>query len=146
MYIFLQTVNNRRGRYYDVTRNPTVIHMLSKSERKGGDYIMKKSLLVISMMLALAISIGGCATKGDIEQVQTREMEISAKADQAAQDAQEAKASADAAVMKANEATARAEEAIKRAEERERIAAEKERIAEEKAKQAEAAFQKSMKK
>jgi murein lipoprotein len=120
--------------------------MLSKSERKGGDYIMKKSLLVISMMLALAISIGGCATKGDIEQVQTREMEISAKADQAAQDAQEAKASADAAVMKANEAAARAEEAIKRAEERERIAAEKERIAEEKAKQAEAAFQKSMKK
>jgi len=29
---------------------------------------MKKSLLVISMMLALAIAAGGCATKGDLEQ------------------------------------------------------------------------------
>ena len=104
---------------------------------------MKKNLLVISMMLALAISVGGCATKGDIEQVQTRENAIGAKADQAAQ---AAKAAADEAVVKANEAAARAEEAVKRAEEREKIAAEKERIAEEKAKEAEAAFQKSMKK
>jgi uncharacterized protein (DUF3084 family) len=107
---------------------------------------MKKSLLVISMMLALAIALGGCATKGDLEQVQTREKAIGAKADQAAQDAQAAKAAADEAMQKANEAAARAEEAVKRAEERERIAAEKERIAEEKAKQAEAVFQKSMKK
>jgi murein lipoprotein len=91
---------------------------------------MKKSLLVISIVLALAIAIGGCATKGDLEEVQTREKAIGARADQAAQDAEAAKASADEAV----------------AEERERIAAEKERIAEEKAKQAEAAFQKSMKK
>ena len=55
---------------------------------------MKKRLLVISMTLALALSVWGCATKGDIEQVQTREMEISAKADQAAQDAQAAKQAA----------------------------------------------------
>jgi predicted small secreted protein len=27
---------------------------------------MKKSLLVISIVLALAIAIGGCATKGDL--------------------------------------------------------------------------------
>jgi murein lipoprotein len=89
---------------------------------------MKKSLLMISIMLALAIAVGGCATKGDLEDVQAREKAIGAKADQA------------------EEAERRAEEAERRAEERERIAAEKERIAEEKAKQAEAAFQKSMKK
>jgi murein lipoprotein len=107
---------------------------------------MKKSLLVISMMLALAIAVGGCATKGDLEQVQTQEKMIGAKADQAAQDAQAAKAAADAATLKANEAAARAEEAVKRAEERERIADEKARIADEKAKQADTVFQKSMKK
>jgi murein lipoprotein len=107
---------------------------------------MKKSLLVISMMLALAIAVGGCATKGDLEQVQTREKMIGAKADQAAQDAQAAKTAADAATLKANEAAARAEEAVKRAEERERIADEKARIADEKAKQADTVFQKSMKK
>jgi len=107
---------------------------------------MKKSLLLISMMLALAIAAGGCATKGDLEQVQAREKIIGAKADQAAQDAQAAKAAAEAATLKANEAMARAEEAEKRDEERERIADEKARIADEKAKQAEAAFQKSMKK
>jgi len=100
---------------------------------------MKKRLLVISMMLALAIAVGGCATKGDLEQVQAQEKLIGAKADQAAQDAQAAKAAADAAALKANEAAARAEEAVKRAEERERIA-------DEKAKQADAVFQKSMKK
>ncbi|MGB5620251.1 MAG: Lpp/OprI family alanine-zipper lipoprotein [Desulfobacterales bacterium] len=100
---------------------------------------MKKSLLVISMMLALAISVGGCATKGDLEKVQAREKMIGAKADQAAQDAQAAKVAAEAATLKANEAAARAEEAVRRAEERERIA-------DEKAKQADIVFQESMKK
>jgi murein lipoprotein len=100
---------------------------------------MKKSLLVISMMLALAIAVGGCATKGDLQQVQDRETMIGAKADQAAQDAQAAKAATQEAMLKANEAAARAEEAVKRAEERERIA-------DEKAKQADIIFQKSMKK
>jgi len=58
---------------------------------------MKKSLLVISMMIALAMAVGGCATKGDLEQVQAQEKMIGAKADQAAQDAQAAKAAAEAA-------------------------------------------------
>jgi murein lipoprotein len=107
---------------------------------------MKKSLLMISMMLVLAIAVGGCATKGDLARVETQEKLIGAKADQAAQDAQAAKAAADAATLKANEAAARAEDAVKRAEERERIADEKARIADEKAKQADAVFQKSMKK
>jgi len=107
---------------------------------------MKKGLMMVSVMLVLAFVVGGCATKNDLKEVQAREMAISTKADQAAQDAQAAKAAADEALMKANDATARAEAAEKRAEERERIAAEKERIAEEKAKQAEAIFQKSMKK
>ncbi len=100
---------------------------------------MKKSLLMISLMFALAFAVGGCATKGDLKEVQAREMAISAKADQAAQDAQAAKAAADEALLKANEAAARAEAAERRAEERERIA-------EEKARQAEAVFQNSMKK
>lgn len=108
--------------------------------------MMKKGRLMVSMILVLAFAVGGCATKSDLKEAQARDMAISAKADQAAQDAQAAKAAADEALMKANEATARAEAAEKRAEERERIAAEKERIAEEKAKQAEAIFQKSMKK
>jgi murein lipoprotein len=56
---------------------------------------MKKSLSVIIMMLALAIAIGGCATKGDLEQVEAREKMIGAKADQAAQDAEAAKAAAE---------------------------------------------------
>ena len=56
---------------------------------------MKKIFLVISMLLALAIVAGGCATKGDIEEVQARDDEIAAKADQAARDAQEAKVEAD---------------------------------------------------
>lgn len=101
--------------------------------------MMKKSLLMISLMFALAFAVGGCATKGDLKEVQAREMAISAKADQAAQDAQAAKAAADEALLKANEAAARAEAAERRAEERERIA-------EEKARQAEAVFQNSMKK
>ena len=52
---------------------------------------MKKGLLVISMMLVLAITLGGCATQGDLEKVQAQEMQNRAKADQAAQDAQAAK-------------------------------------------------------
>jgi murein lipoprotein len=100
---------------------------------------MTKNLLVISMMIALAMALGGCATKGDLEQVQAQEKMIGAKADQAAQDAQAAKAAADAATLKANEAAARAEEAVRRAEERERIA-------DEKAQQADIIFKKSMKK
>ena len=100
---------------------------------------MKKSFLVISIMLVLAIAVVGCATKGDLEKVQSQQMLTGAKADQAAQDAQAAKAAADAATLKANEAAARAEEAVKRAEERERIA-------DEKTKRADNIFQKSMKK
>jgi len=73
---------------------------------------MKKNLLVISIMLALAIALGGCATKGDLEEVEAREKAIGAKADQAAQDAEAAKAAADEAVLRANEAAARAEEAV----------------------------------
>jgi murein lipoprotein len=108
--------------------------------------MMKKSLLMISVILALVFTLGGCATKGDLQEVQAREMAIGAKADQAVQDAQAAKAAADEALLKANEAASRAEAAEQRAEERERIAAEKERIAEEKVKQVDAMFQNSMKK
>ena len=97
---------------------------------------MKKALLVITIMLALAIAVGGCATKGDLEAVEAREMAIAAKADQAAQDAEEAKMAADEAIMKANEAIERAVEAEMRANEREALAADKERLAEEKAKEA----------
>jgi murein lipoprotein len=92
--------------------------------------MMKKGLLMIPAMLALTFAVGGCATKGDLKQVQAREMAISAKADQAALDAQAAKAAADEALLKANEAAARAEAAEKRAEERERLAEEKARLAE----------------
>jgi murein lipoprotein len=108
--------------------------------------MMKKFLLITTVMLVLAFTIGGCATRSDLQDMQAREMAIGAKADQAAQDAEAAKAAADEALMKANEATMRAEAAEKRAEERERIAAEKERAAEEKMKQADTIFQKSMKK
>ena len=92
---------------------------------------MVKSLLAISMMLALA-AMTGCATSGDLEKVQAQQKLIDAKADQAVQDAQAAKAAADAA-------TARADDAEKKA-------AERERIADEKAAKADAAFQKSMRK
>jgi murein lipoprotein len=108
--------------------------------------MMTRGLLMISMMLALALTFGGCATRSDLKEVQAREMAIGAKADQAAQDAQAAKASADEALMKANEAAARAEAAEKRAEERERAADERERIAEEKERQAMVLFKDSMKK
>ena len=108
-------------------------------EWKGGDEMMKKSFLVISMMIVLAITMVGCATRGELEKVQAQEMQNRAKADQAAMDAQAAKAAADAATLKANEAATRAEDAVKKAEERERIA-------DEKAAKADAAFQRSMRK
>ena len=100
---------------------------------------MKKSLLLISMMLVLTTLMIGCATTGDLEKVQAQQKLIDAKADQALQDAQAAKTAADAAKVKADETSVRAENAIKAAEERERIA-------DEKAKKADEAFQKSMKK
>jgi murein lipoprotein len=100
---------------------------------------MKKSLLVISMMLVPAVTLTGCATSGDLEKVQAQQKLIDAKADQAAQDAQAAKAAADAAKLKADDAAARAEQA-------EKAAAERERIADEKAQRADAAFKKSMRK
>src|SRR5512136_3015493 len=113
---------------------------------KGGDEMMTKSLLVISMMLVLAIAVWGCATKRELQKVQSQEMLIGAKADQASQDAQAAKAAADAATLKAEAAASRAENAVKMAEEREKMAEEREKVAEEKAKRAEEAFRKSMKK
>ncbi|ABQ26347.1 Lpp/OprI family alanine-zipper lipoprotein [Geotalea uraniireducens] len=92
---------------------------------------MKKSLLVISMMLVL-VTMMGCATTGELEKVQAQQKLIDAKADQALQDAQAAKAAADVAKLKADDA--------------EKAALERERIADEKAKRADAAFQKSMRK
>ncbi len=73
---------------------------------------MKKSLLVISMMLVLAITVWGCATKGDLDKVQSQEMMTGAKADQAAQDAQAAKAAADAATLKAEASSGKVSEAL----------------------------------
>jgi murein lipoprotein len=96
---------------------------------------MKKVFLVITTMLVLAMAVGGCATKGDLEAVEAREKAMAVKADQAAQDAEEARMAADEAITKANEAMDRAEQAEKRANEREALAAEKERMAEEKAKE-----------
>jgi murein lipoprotein len=101
--------------------------------------MMKKVLLGISMMVVLALALGGCATTSDIDQIQAQQKVIDAKADQAIKDAQAAKEASIQAQAKADAATARAEEAVKKAEEREKIAAEKE-------KQADAVFQKSMKK
>jgi len=126
---------------------------------KGGDGKMK-SLLVISMVLLLAIVLGGCATRGDLEKVQAQEIQNRAKAEQAAQDAQAAKTAADAATVRADAATARADDALKAAEQREkladekatladeraRLADEKARLADEKAQRADAMFQKSMRK
>ena len=106
---------------------------------------MKKSLLVISMMLVLAITVWGCATKGDLQKVQSQEMLNSAKADQAAKDAQAAKAAADAATLKAEAAAARAK-MRKDGRGKGEVAEEKAKVAEEKAKEAEETFQKSMKK
>ena len=93
---------------------------------------MKRTLLVISMMLVLPVTLIGCATSGDLEKVQAEQKLINAKADQALQDAQTAKASADAAKLQADVA--------------EKAALERERIADEKAANADAAFQKSMRK
>ena len=93
---------------------------------------MKRTLLVISMMLVLPVTMIGCATSGDLEKVQAEQKLINAKADQALQDAQTAKASADAAKLQADVA--------------EKAALERERIADEKAAKADAAFQKSMRK
>ncbi len=105
-----------------------------------------KSLLMIAMMMVLAGTLGGCATTGDLEKVQSQQMMTGAKADQAAQDAQAAKAAADAATLKAEAAATRAENALKLAEERAKIADEKAKIADEKAKRADDIFHKSMKK
>jgi murein lipoprotein len=100
---------------------------------------MKKSFLLISMMLVLPVTLIGCATTSELEKVQAQQKLIDAKADQALQDAQAAKVAADAAKLKADDATARAENA-------EKAASERERIADEKAKRADTAFQKSMRK
>ncbi|MDD2320879.1 MAG: Lpp/OprI family alanine-zipper lipoprotein [Geobacteraceae bacterium] len=100
---------------------------------------MKKSLLLIAMMLVLPIMLIGCATSGELEKVQAQQKLIDAKADQALQDAQAAKAAADAAKVQADDAAARAADA-------EKAALERERIANEKAERADAAFQKSMRK
>ena len=94
---------------------------------------MKKSLLMISMMLVLAITLGGCATTGDLEKVQAQEMQNRAKADQAAQDAQAAKVAADAAALKADAASTRADNAVKMADERAKLADERAQVADEKA-------------
>ena len=107
---------------------------------------MNKSLLVISIMLVLAAALGGCATTGDLEKVQSQQMITGAKADQAAQDAQAAKAAADAATLKAEAAATRAENALKMAEERAKIADEKAKIADEKTAKADDIFRKSMRK
>ncbi len=98
-----------------------------------------KKIAFLVLVLVLSGFVSGCATKGDLEQVQAQERLIGAKADQASQDAQAAKTAADQATLKANEAAARAEAAIQRAEEREKIA-------DEKARQADAVFQRSMRK
>ena len=107
---------------------------------------MKKILLMITMMLVLAVTLGGCATTGDLEKVQAQQMMTGAKADQAAQDSQAAKAAADAATLKAEAAATRAENAVKMAEERARIADEKARIADEKTQKADEIFRNSMRK
>jgi len=103
---------------------------------------MKKSLLVISIMLVLAVTLMGCATTGDLEKVQAQEKVINAKADQALQASQNANANA----MKAADAAARAENAVKMAEERAKVAEERAKVAEERAKKADAIFERSMKK
>ena len=103
-----------------------------------------KSLLVFTMMLVLALTLGGCATNRALEKVQLEQVVTNAKADQAAQDAQAAKAAAEAATLKAEAATIRAENAVKMAEERERIADEKAMLADEQTKMADEIFRKSM--
>ena len=105
-----------------------------------------KSLIMIAMMLVLAGTLGGCATTGDLEKVQSQQMVTNAKANQAAQDAQAARAAADAATLKAEAAATRAENALKLAEERAKAADEKAKIADAKAVKADEVFRKSMKK
>jgi len=62
---------------------------------------MKKIFWWSSMMLDSSITVGGCATKRDLAKVQSQEMRLVAKADQAAQDAQAAKATgADTATLR----------------------------------------------
>jgi murein lipoprotein len=100
---------------------------------------MKKSLLVISMMLVLPVTLIGCATTSELEKVQAQQKIIDAKAEQALQDAQAAKAAADAAKVKADDATVRADNA-------EKAASEREKAADEKAQRADATFKKSMRK
>jgi murein lipoprotein len=100
---------------------------------------MKKTLLLISMMVVLPVAFSGCATTGDLEKVQAEQKLINEKAEQAMQDAQAAKTAADEAKVKADATSVRAESAIKAAEERERIADEKARLADE-------AFHRSMRK
>lgn len=107
---------------------------------------MKKNLLVVSLMFVLVFAFGGCATKGDLEQIQAQETATSAKADQAAKDALDAKTAADEAIKRAEEAAARAENAVKMAEAREQAAAEREKAAADREKEAEAMFQQSMRK
>jgi len=109
--------------------------MCKNPEQKGGDKRMKKSFLVISSLIVLALALAGCATTADLEKVRAQEREINAKADQALQASQDANANA----LKAAETAARAESALKAAEERAAAA-------EERANKAEAAFEKSMRK
>jgi predicted Holliday junction resolvase-like endonuclease len=96
---------------------------------------MKKSLLVLSIMLVLAITLMGCATTGDLEKLQRQENQTNLKADQALQAAQDA-----------NAAAARAENAAKMAEDRAKIAEDRAKMAEDKAEKADVIFKKSMKK
>ena len=107
---------------------------------------MKKGIAVISTMLVCAMTLVGCATRSDLQQVKTQEMQTSVKADQALQAAQDANATASAtkaettaqleqantAATKAAEAATRAENALKMAEERAMAAEEKTKAAEEK--------------
>jgi len=108
---------------------------------------MKKSLLILSIMLGLAIILAGCATTGDLEKLQSQINQINAKADQSLKASQDAKdeagtaktnvnaqvEQANAAAMKAEAAAARAEGAAKTAEGSQKA-------------EAEAVFKKSMKK
>jgi murein lipoprotein len=103
---------------------------------------MKKSFLLILLMVVFALVLSGCATTSDLEKVQAQEKEINAKADQALQASQDANANA----AKAAESAARAENALKAAEERANAAEERAAAAEEKANKAEAVFEKSMRK
>ena len=63
---------------------------------------MKKSLLLISVLLLLTTLMFGCATTGDLAKVQEQQKISDAKADQALRDAQAAKTAADAAKVKAD--------------------------------------------